>query len=61
MNIHYKLKNFRVFGEKGAEIDIAPITILTGCNSSGKSSITKSLLLLGSLWPRHHLCSIPSE
>ena len=47
MNIHYKLKNFRVFGEKGAEIDIAPITILTGCNSSGKSSITKSLLLLG--------------
>lgn len=47
MNIHYKLRNFRVFGEKGAEVDIAPITILTGCNSSGKSSITKSLLLLG--------------
>lgn len=47
MDIHYKLKNFRTFDEKGAEIDIAPITILTGCNSSGKSSITKSLLLLG--------------
>ena len=47
MNIHYKLKNFRTFDEKGAEIDLAPITILTGCNSSGKSSITKSLLLLG--------------
>ena len=47
MNIHYKLKNFRVFGEKGAKIDFAPITILTGCNSSGKSSITKSLLLIG--------------
>lgn len=47
MNINYKLKNFRTFDEKGAEIDIAPITILTGCNSSGKSSITKSLLLLG--------------
>lgn len=46
MKIHYKLKNFRTFGEKGVEIDIAPITILTGCNSSGKSSITKSLLLL---------------
>lgn len=52
MNIHYKLKNFRTFGEKGAEIDIAPITILTGCNSSGKSSITKSLLLLG------HFCEM---
>ena len=47
MNIHYIIKNFRTFDEKGAEIDIAPITILTGCNSSGKSSITKSLLLLG--------------
>lgn len=52
MNIHYNIKNFRTFDEKGANIDIAPITILTGCNSSGKSSITKSLLLLGDFCER---------
>lgn len=42
------LKNFRVFDNKGASIKFSPITILTGCNSSGKSSIVKSLLLLES-------------
>lgn len=46
MNSHYELKNFRVFGNQGAKFEIAPITILTGCNSSGKSSIIKSLILL---------------
>ena len=46
MNTYYNLKNFRVFGEKGADTRIAPITVLTGCNSSGKSSIAKSILLL---------------
>lgn len=46
MKTNYKIKNFRVFGEKGANIQLAPITILTGCNSSGKSSIAKSILLL---------------
>jgi AAA15 family ATPase/GTPase len=35
-----------VFNEKGAEFEIAPITILTGCNSSGKSSVIKSLMLI---------------
>lgn len=40
------LKNFRVFDTKGASIVLKPLTILTGCNSSGKSSIVKSLLLL---------------
>ena len=46
MKNKYTIKNFRVFDQEGATIDIAPITILTGCNSSGKSSIVKSLLLL---------------
>lgn len=44
----YSVKNFRVFGDDGVTLDLAPITILTGCNSSGKSSIAKSLLLLDS-------------
>ena len=38
------LKNFRVF--KDLSFPIKPITILTGPNSSGKSSIVKALLLL---------------
>ena len=46
MNTNYSIKNFRVFGEDGAEARLAPFTILTGCNSSGKSSIAKSILLL---------------
>ena len=39
------LENFRVFKEY-AEIEFAPITILTGANNSGKSSVIKSLYLL---------------
>ena len=46
MNTKYTIKNFRVFDEKGVMVDIKPITILTGCNSSGKSSIVKSMVLL---------------
>lgn len=46
MNTKYTIKNFRVFDEKGVTVDIKPITILTGCNSSGKSSIVKSITLL---------------
>ena len=46
MNNLYTIKNFRVFDEKGATLSIKPITILTGCNSSGKSSIVKSIVLL---------------
>lgn len=46
MNTKYKIKNFRVFDSEGAEIKLNPLTLLTGCNSSGKSSIVKSLLLL---------------
>lgn len=48
MNTTFSIKNFRVFDENGVDVHIAPITILTGCNSSGKSSIVKSILLLDS-------------
>lgn len=41
----FGLKNFRVFKEM-TEFDFAPITLLTGTNSSGKSSLIKALLLL---------------
>ena len=37
MNTKYTIKNFRVFDSYGATIDLKPLTILTGCNSSGKS------------------------
>jgi AAA15 family ATPase/GTPase len=40
------LQNFRVFNEM-TEFDLAPFTILTGANSSGKSSLFKALLLIG--------------
>lgn len=47
MNTIFSLKNFRVFDHKdGATIKFAPLTLLTGCNSSGKSSIAKALLVL---------------
>lgn len=46
MNNVYSIKNFRVFDHEGVTINIRPITLLTGCNSSGKSSIVKSLVLL---------------
>lgn len=32
----FSLKNFRSFGNEGADFELAPITILTGCNSAGK-------------------------
>lgn len=46
MNLEYTIKNFRTIDKEGAEFNIRPITILTGCNSSGKSSIVKSILVL---------------
>ena len=44
MNAKYTIKNFKIFDKEGAEFDIRPITVLTGCNSSGKSSVVKSIL-----------------
>lgn len=48
MNPIFSLKNFRSFGEEGADFELAPITVLTGCNSAGKSSLVKSMTLLAS-------------
>ncbi len=42
----FSLKNFRSFGSDGADFELAPITVLTGCNSAGKSSLIKALILL---------------
>jgi len=39
------LENYKCFRDK-TDIDIAPLTVLCGVNSSGKSSILKSLLML---------------
>lgn len=39
------IENFRVF-KAYTEFDFAPITLLTGANNSGKSSLIKALLLL---------------
>ncbi len=41
----FELENFRTF-RKPTRFDFAPLTILTGPNSSGKSSLIKALLLL---------------
>lgn len=45
MNI-FKIQNFRLFNSKGTKVDFRPVTILTGANSSGKSSFVKSMILL---------------
>lgn len=45
MNRKLGITNFRVFNENGVQFKIAPITVLTGCNSSGKSSVIKSMML----------------
>lgn len=45
--IQVSFENFRVFNSKTV-FDLAPITFLTGPNSSGKSSVLKALLLLKS-------------
>lgn len=42
----FGIQNFRVFDKEGSTVNIKPITLLTGANSSGKSSMTKALLLL---------------
>lgn len=50
----FSIKNFRSYGENGAHFVMAPITILTGCNSSGKSSLVKAQLLLGEVLRQIH-------
>ena len=47
-NFNFGVKNFRAFDSNGVNLEVAPITILTGCNSSGKSSFVKAIGLLDS-------------
>lgn len=44
-----RLSNFQGFGES-VKVPLAPITVVFGPNSSGKSSILKSLLLMKQTW-----------
>lgn len=48
MKTRLSIKNFRVFDENGVVFELNPITILTGSNSSGKSSVVKAIFLLNS-------------
>ena len=41
----WELSNFKTFGKK-TSIELEPLTILTGKNSSGKSTLIKSMLLI---------------
>lgn len=41
----FKVSNFRLFGEEGAELNLKPVTVITGPNSSGKSSYVSSMRL----------------
>ena len=43
---NFKISNFRIFDQDGAEFAFKPITFLTGANSSGKSSLVKSIMLI---------------
>ncbi|MDA7520813.1 AAA family ATPase [bacterium] len=40
------LENFKAFGAKGTHVPLAPITLIFGENSAGKSSIIQSILLM---------------
>lgn len=53
MNNKIAIKNFRAFNNDGAEIEVRPITVLTGCNSSGKSSFVKALILLNEIFRKN--------
>ena len=44
-NLKFTINNFRIF-DKPHTFELAPITILTGPNNSGKSSFVKALLML---------------
>ena len=55
-------QNFRIFSpENQFRFEIAPITILTGPNNSGKSSVSKSILLLKNSSPFHLVFSKPQH
>jgi AAA15 family ATPase/GTPase len=51
------INNFRVF-KAHTQFDFAPITILTGPNSSGKSSLFKALLMLADSAKKYRLTEL---
>lgn len=53
-NFNFGVKNFRAFDSNGVNLEVAPITILTGCNSSGKSSFVKAIGILDSFLQQVH-------
>lgn len=50
MKTNLTIKNFRIFDEEGVTFEFNPITILTGANSSGKSTAVKAVMLLNSFF-----------
>lgn len=42
---HFEVENFRVFSDR-TSFEFAPITVLTGTNSAGKSSLIRAMMLL---------------
>jgi len=50
-----KLKNFKSVGESPQEIELAPITLLFGPNSAGKSSVLQALIYLREALHHHNL------
>lgn len=59
MKTKLTIKNFRIFDENGVTVNLKPITILTGCNSSGKSSVVKAALMLNDVF--NQFTNIPPE
>lgn len=49
----FRVSNFRLFDSEGTEVEFKPVTVLTGANSSGKSSFVKALVVFG-----HYLDSL---
>ena len=47
------LANFKAF--RNQQLDLAPLTLLTGLNGSGKSSLLQALLLLRQSWELGYL------
>ncbi|NDV59287.1 AAA family ATPase [Bacteroides sp. 519] len=50
-------ENFRVFADRSI-FEFAPITVLTGANSSGKSTLIKGMKLMQSFWMQQGLGNI---
>ncbi len=47
-----RIAGFKRFDAEGVELPLAPVTLLLGGNSTGKSSVFQALLCLGQSWQR---------